>query len=99
MKYFLFFSKNYLEPTISTISPTALPMVKTFRSIKTFKRSWDPDKAIKCTYNGLFGKYQLRAYLFLALGYGIVAAWLTEMPTFACKNLEIKFISRPTFLK
>jgi hypothetical protein len=74
-------------------------MVKTLRSIKTFKRSWDPDKAIKCTYKGLFGKYQLRAYLFLALGYGIVAAWLTEMPTFACKNLEIKFISRSNFLK
>jgi len=65
-------------------------MIKLSRNIKTFKRSWDPDKALKSTYKGLFGKYQLRAYLFLALGYGIITAWLTEMPTFACKNFRIK---------
>ncbi|CAF1005749.1 unnamed protein product [Adineta steineri] len=58
-------------------------MTKTLRNVKTFKKSWDSDKALKSTYKGLFGKYQLRAYLFVALGYGIVAAWLTEMPAFA----------------
>ncbi len=78
--------KNSLEPTISTISPTALSMTKALRSVKTLKKTWDSDKAIKSTYKGLFGIYQLRAYLLLALGYGIVAAWLTEMPIFACKN-------------
>ncbi|UJR16095.1 hypothetical protein I4U23_003007 [Adineta vaga] len=58
-------------------------MTKTLRNVKTSKKSWDSDKALKSTYKGLFGKYQLRAYLFVALGYGIIAAWLTEMPTFA----------------
>jgi len=86
----IFFFKNYLEPTISAISPTALIMAKALRNDKTFKKSWDSDKALKSTYKGLFGKYQLRAYLFLALGYGIIGAWLTEMPRFACKIFQIK---------
>ncbi len=66
-------------------------MTKALRGVKTLKKTWDSDKAIKCTYKGLFGKYQLRAYLLLVLGYGIVAAWLTEMPTFARKNFS-KFL-------
>jgi hypothetical protein len=81
---------HYLEPTISIISPTALAMTKTLRNVKTFKKSWDSDKALKSTHKGLFGKYQLRAYLFVALGYGIIAAWLTEMPAFACKYFPIE---------
>ena len=67
-------------------------MIKTVRSIKTYKRSWDSDKALKSTYKGLFGKYQLRFYIFMALGYAILAAWLTKMPTFACKNIELSLI-------
>ena len=74
---------NYLEPTITTINPTALAMARALRSVKTFKKSWDADKALASTYKGKFGKYQLRAYIFLALGYAITVAWLTEMPTFA----------------
>ena len=77
---------NYLEPTITTINPTALAMARALRSVKTFKKSWDADKALKSTYKGKFGKHQLRAYIFLALGYAVISAWLTEMPTFACKK-------------
>jgi hypothetical protein len=84
IKYF-----NHLEPTITTFSPTALFMARALRSVKTFKKSWDSDKALKSTYQGRFGKHQLRAYIFLALGYAVVAAWLTEMPVFACKKLFI----------
>ncbi len=61
-------------------------MIKALRHVKTYRRSWDSDKALKSTYKGLFGKHQIRAYIFLVLGYAIVGAWLTEMPTFACKN-------------
>ena len=61
-------------------------MARALRSVKTFKKSWDADKALKSTYQGKFGLYQLRAYIFLAFGYALVAAWLTEMPVFACKN-------------
>ncbi len=78
---------HYLEPTITTISPTALFMARALRSVKTFKKSWDADKALKSTYRGKFGKHQLRAYIFLALGYAIIVAWLTEMPIFACEKL------------
>ena len=60
-------------------------MVRALRSVKTFKKSWDSDKALKSTYEGKFPKHQLRAFIFLALGYAIVAAWLTEMPAFACE--------------
>jgi uncharacterized membrane protein YesL len=77
---------DYLEPTITTISPTTLAMARALRSVKTFKKSWDADKALKSTYKGKFGKHQLRAYIFLALGYAIIIAWLTEMPAFACKK-------------
>jgi hypothetical protein len=77
---------NYLEPTITTISPTVLAMTRALRSVKTFKKSWDADKALKSTYQGKFGKHQLRAYILLALGYAIIVAWLTEMPKFACKK-------------
>ena len=67
-------------------------MIKKLRTVKTYRRSWDSDNALKCTYKGLFGKYQIRAYIFLALGYGIVGAWLTEMPTFACKNCRLNYL-------
>lgn len=60
-------------------------MARALRSVKTFKKSWDADKALASTYKGRFGKYQLRAYIFLALGYAITVAWLTEMPVFARK--------------
>jgi len=62
-------------------------MARALRSVKTFKKSWDADKALKSTYQGKFGKHQLRAYIILTLGYAIVAAWLTEMPIFACMKL------------
>lgn len=58
-------------------------MARALRSVKTFKKSWDADKALKSTYQGKCGKYQLRAYIFLALGYAIVVAWMAEMPTYA----------------
>lgn len=61
-------------------------MTKTLRTAKTPKKSWDADKALRSTYSRWFGKYQLRAYLLVALGYGIVAAWITEMPVFARKK-------------
>ncbi|CAF2518312.1 unnamed protein product [Rotaria sp. Silwood2] len=79
------------EPTISTISPISLAMARALRSVKTFKKSWDSDKALKSTYKGKFGKHQLRAYIFLVLGYAVVVAWLTEMPVFAL--LQPKFIN------
>jgi len=85
INYYILF--NCLEPTITTISPTALAMARALRSVKTFKKSWDSDKALKSTYQGKFGKHQLRAYIILALGYAVIAAWLTEMPVFACMNL------------
>ncbi|CAF1018617.1 unnamed protein product [Adineta ricciae] len=71
------------DSTITSLNPAALAMTKALQNAKTLKKSWDSDKALKSTYKGLFGKYQLRVYLFVALGYGIVAAWLTEMPVFA----------------
>ncbi|CAF1215977.1 unnamed protein product [Rotaria sp. Silwood1] len=71
------------EPTLSTISPVTLAMARALRSVKTFKKSWDSDKALKSTYKGKFGKHQLRAYIFLILGYAVIVAWLTEMPVFA----------------
>ena len=64
-------------------------MTRGTRIAKLSKKTWDSDRAIKSTYKGLFGKYQLRAYLLLALAYGIVAAWLTEMPAFARKNISL----------
>jgi hypothetical protein len=88
-----FFFLNYLDPTISTINPTALAMIRSLRHVKSYKRSWDSDKALKSTYKGLFGKHQLRVYILLAVGYAVVAAWLAEMPAFACKNFEIEYFS------
>jgi len=58
-------------------------MARVLRSVKTFKKSWDSDKALKNTYQGKVGKYQLRAYIFLAFGYAVVLGWLAEMPTYA----------------
>lgn len=70
-------------------------MARALRSVKTFKKSWDADKALKSTYQGKFGLYQLRGYIFLALGYAVVVAWLTRMPTFARKTPRSGgFISR-----
>jgi len=89
---YYFFIDIYLEPTITTISPVALAMARALRSVKTFKKSWDADKALKSTYKGKFGKHQLRAYIFLALGYAVIAAWLTEMPVFACMKLIFFFV-------
>ena len=63
-------------------------MARALRSVKTFKKSWDSDKALKSTYQGKVGKHQLRAYIFLVLGYAIVVAWLAEMPAFARKNTD-----------
>lgn len=80
-----------LEPTITTISPTALIMARVLRSVKTFKKSWDSDKALKNTYQGKVGKYQLRAYIFLAFGYAVVLGWLAEMPTYARKTCATDF--------
>ncbi|CAF0758292.1 unnamed protein product [Rotaria sordida] len=70
------------EPILTTISPTTLPMAKTLPNVKS-QKTWDSDKALKSTHKGLFGKYQLRTYLLLALGYGVIGAWLAEMPSFA----------------
>jgi hypothetical protein len=70
---------------VTTISPTALIMARALRSVKTFKKSWDSDKALKSTHQGKFGKHQLRAYIFLTLGYAIIVAWLADMPLYACK--------------
>lgn len=74
-----------LEPN----NPSIESMARGTRNTKLLKKTWDSDKAIKSTYKGLVGKYQLRAYLLLALAYGIVAAWLTEMPAFARKNKSL----------
>ncbi|UJR30512.1 hypothetical protein I4U23_018042 [Adineta vaga] len=90
-------AQNNAEPTITTISPTALAMARALRSVKTFKKSWDADKALKNTYKGKFGLYQLRAYIFLVLGYAIVAAWITEMPTFALMKPK-SFNCTPTYI-
>ena len=60
-------------------------MPKTVRSVKTFRRTWDSDKALRSTHRGYFDKYQLRAYLFIVLGYAVIVAWLTAMPIFARK--------------
>ena len=82
-------SLDHLEPTITTISPTAVIMARALRSVKTFKKSWDSDKALKSTYQGKVGKHQLRAYLVLVLGYAVVVAWLAEMPAFACEHIVV----------
>lgn len=89
--FLIFYLFIYLEPTFTATNPTALAMARVLRSVKTFKKSWDADKALKSTYQGNFGKHQLRAYIFLILGYAIVVAWLTEMPIFACRNLIFCF--------
>ncbi|CAF2516993.1 unnamed protein product [Rotaria sp. Silwood2] len=73
---------NYLEPILTTISPTIMPTAKILPNVKP-RKTWDSDKALKSTHKGLFGKHQLRVYLFLAMSYAIVGAWLTEMPSFA----------------
>ncbi|CAF3345485.1 unnamed protein product [Rotaria sp. Silwood1] len=73
---------NYLEPILTTISPTVMPTSKTLLNVKP-QKTWDSDKALKSTHKGLFGKHQLRVYLFLVLGYAVVGAWLTKMPSFA----------------
>lgn len=68
-------------------------MARALRSVKTFKKSWDSDKALKSTYQGKVGKHQLRAYIFLVLGYAVVVAWLAEMPAFACKDTDMDCFS------
>jgi hypothetical protein len=81
---------NCLETTITSTNPTALAMARALRSVKTFKKSWDSDKALKSTYQGKFGKHQIRAYIFLAIGYAVIVAWLAEMPVFACKEFLLR---------
>lgn len=92
---------NLLDPTITVNSPISLAMARALRSVKTFKKSWDSDKALKSTYSGKFGKHQIRAYIVLAFGYAIIASWLTEMPEFACKyfstNFPLKFCMKYLF--
>lgn len=80
---------NNLEPTIAVIDPTALVMAKP-TPIRVYRKTWDSDRALKSTYKGLFGKYQIRAYILLALGYGVTMAWLAKMPAFARKNFSRK---------
>ncbi|CAF4861632.1 unnamed protein product, partial [Rotaria magnacalcarata] len=71
------------EPIIATISPSTLAMNKILANSKAPKRIWDSDKALGSTHQGLLSKYQIRAYIFLALGYAVIGAWLMEMPAFA----------------
>ena len=73
-------------------------MARALRSVKTFKKSWDADKALASTYKGKFGKFQLRAYIFLVLGYAVTVAWLTEMPVFARKLFTFICTKRTFFL-
>lgn len=85
----IIFHFNCLEPILGPIAAPNLPMTKAFStSPKIPKKIWDSDKALKSTHTGLYGKHQIRAYLFLALGYAVIAGWLTRMPTFACKNCQ-----------
>ncbi|CAF4846667.1 unnamed protein product [Rotaria socialis] len=71
------------EPIIATISPFALAMNKVQANSKVSKKIWDSDKALRNTHQGLLSKYQIRVYIFLALGYAVIGAWLMEMPAFA----------------
>ena len=94
-----------LDQTISTVSPIASVMTRTLRSVKTFKKSWDADKALRSTSRGNFGKYQFRAFIFLALGYAIIVGWVAGMPVFACKNfflirflLSICIVLKPEYV-
>ena len=77
-----------LEPALSILSPLSLIMPKTVHHVKSYAKAWDSDKALKSTHKGPVGKYQLRAYLLVVLGYAVVAAWLTAMPTFARKTFD-----------
>ena len=86
-----------LEPTVAVISTSSFPMPKAIRSVKTFRRIWDSDKALRSTHKGPFDKYQLRAYLFIILGYAVIVAWLTAMPIFARKfDFSPEFRSKST---
>ncbi|CAF1158012.1 unnamed protein product [Didymodactylos carnosus] len=77
-----------LEPAGNTLtsSPTTTVMARVLRSVKTLKRSWDSDKALKSTFTGFIGKHQLRAYLVLCFGYAVIGSWLNNVPTFARIN-------------
>ena len=92
----MFVSLNDLEVNLSAASPAISSMTKTVHNAKITKRNWDADKALRSTYDGLFGQHQLRAYILLALGYGIVGAWLTSMPIFACRKHRTN-LSVPSF--
>ena len=70
-------------------------MTKIVHPAKIIKKNWDADKALRSTYDGLLGQHQLRAYILLALGYGIVAAWLTAMPIFACRKHSADLSASP----
>jgi hypothetical protein len=49
------------------------------------KRIFDTDNALKGSFNGLFGKWQLIAYSFLVFGYAVIAGWIDNLHNFTCE--------------
>jgi hypothetical protein len=56
------------------------------------KRIFDTDNALKGSFNGWWGKWQIITYIFFVLGYSIVIGWINRLPDYTCKfnNVEIK---------
>ena len=49
------------------------------------KRIFDTDNALKGSFNGWWGKWQIITYIFFVLAYAIIVGWIQRLPDFTCK--------------
>jgi hypothetical protein len=49
------------------------------------KRIFDTDNALKGSFNGWWGKWQIITYIFFVLGYAIVIGWINRLPDYTRK--------------
>ena len=49
------------------------------------KRIFDTDNALKGSFDGRFGKWQLLSYSMLTIGFSIISAWLSNLTTYTRK--------------
>jgi hypothetical protein len=53
------------------------------------KRIFDTDNALKGSFNGWWGKWQIITYIFFVLGYAIVIGWINRLPDYTCKLISL----------
>ena len=51
------------------------------------KRIFDTDNALKGSFNGLFGKWQIITYTSFVLAYAIIVGWIFKLHDYTCKYI------------